>query len=242
MGVVYKAQHVRSDRWCALKWFRPAVVTMLDVRANFDRCSRVNHPSVVQHLDLNEAARYVTLAWVGGEALRWQLKREKRLPQQTVISLVLQLAHGLLALHREGVIHRDIRPVNIHRVGSLPVLLDVGVPYNQQTTSRPKPDLEQSGPQSYMAPEVLMENHFSELSDIYSLAVLAYHASTGKRPTRNSDGDHVNNVELEQGIDKGLLSIIQRGLKRDPAERFQDMGRLQAALLTCSGKPITTRS
>lgn len=229
MGIVYKALYLPTGEAYALKWFRPGRAAPFEIRNVFVRCSVLNHPGIVRFRDIDEKASFIVMDLVEGLALRWRLKQIKILPISEVLELAFSLCDSVQALHRVGVLHRDIRAINIHMTQTGPVLIDIGVPY-QMNMPEKKVNLARSGPAACIAPEVLMKHKFTMRSDVYSLAAVLYRALVGKSPARNQAGEHLTRPTVEVGKSEALLQVLRVGLAQVSERRFSTVKAMACAL------------
>ena len=118
MGVVYRAEQLPLGRTVALKVIRPETSESGDYRARFLREARlaaaVDHPHIVSVFDFGEHAGrlYLTMQWVDGVDLQ-RLIDQRRLDPGRAVRIVTQIASALGAIHRVGMLHRDVKPANI---------------------------------------------------------------------------------------------------------------------------------
>ncbi|HWM88536.1 MAG TPA: serine/threonine-protein kinase, partial [Kofleriaceae bacterium] len=201
MGIVFLGEHLQlgrkvalkflherllSDRWAVSRFFAEAVAA-----------SRISHPGAVSVFDYGsfEGGAYLVMEFLRGETLRARLERERRLPIPRVLDIGVQLALTLAAAHDAGVIHRDLKPDNIHLVpdpsGSgyeYVKVLDFGVA--KLTAGSCVPQTQRGdllGTPLYMAPEQSVHaGTVDRRCDIYSLGCLLYQLITGLAPFRGS--------------------------------------------------------
>ena len=217
-----------------LKFPKPQVVAVATYRAAFVReawvGARVHSPWVGRTIELprgRQTCLYTVMPLYQGELLETRLTR--RLGLEEGRNIAIKLARGAAALHRAGIIHRDIKPDNVilERDGSLK-LLDLGVVR--------VPGLEDSPPESipgtpaYMAPEMFDGELGNEATDLYALGVTMFRAFTGEFPYGNPDAtsspprDRPRALSaLRPDLPAWLEAAIGRAIAIDPAERFRDM-------------------
>src|SRR5207302_5544973 len=123
MGAVYKARDMELDRVIALKVIRPELASNPEILQRFKQelilARQVTDRNVIRIFDLGEAdgIKFITMEYVQGESLYQILRREGKVPVSEAIDIMRQMLSGLLSAHREGVIHRDLKPGNIMRDG-----------------------------------------------------------------------------------------------------------------------------
>lgn len=195
MGIVYLA--LGSDgRQYAVKIMPPTKMTH-DLRRRFTReaefAMKVRHPNLISVYDVGEDPEngwcYLVMDYVSGGSLADRLKTRGRFPIEEAVAVVAQIAAGLDAAHRHGLVHRDIKPDNIlFDADGTPKLADLGVAkfeeYQQSVVTATGVII---GTPAYMAPEQMVNSHEVDLrADIYSLGVVLYEMLTGKRPNDGS--------------------------------------------------------
>lgn len=204
---------------------------------------------------------YLVTEYVPGVTLDAKLAG-RPLPEAEVLQLGKQLASGLEAAHKEGVIHRDLKPGNMKITpdGRLKIL-DFGLAYMLRTeteTTATAPLSEtyaDAGTLPYMGPEQVKGQTPDACADLWSAGVVLYEMSTGKRPFGDAMGARLMGGQLiaailEQApvpprqvnpkISEGLERIILRALQKDPQERYQSAGdlRIDLANLATGTMPI----
>ncbi|MBW2733164.1 MAG: serine/threonine protein kinase [Deltaproteobacteria bacterium] len=119
MGEVWMAQHLRLPRRVAVKFLLASANDRPELLARFKRetqvTSQLGHPNIVEVLDTNtmsDGRPYYVMELLEGENLRHRL-RDGKIPQDRTLELLRQIASGLHAAHRAGVVHRDLKPENI---------------------------------------------------------------------------------------------------------------------------------
>ena len=195
MGDVYRAQDVRLQRPAAVKLLRATLSADLDALRRFSRegmnASRINSPHVVQVYDAGETPAgipYLAMEFVPGKSLGRLLADEGPLGPGRAAELVRQIAAGLDAAHRLGVVHRDLKPDNILIAGAgtaeeTAKVVDFGI-------SRALRDESQkvtktgfvAGTYEFMSPEQVLGGELDQRSDLYALGLIAFMLLTGKLP------------------------------------------------------------
>jgi serine/threonine protein kinase/Flp pilus assembly protein TadD len=266
MGVVYRARDQRLERDVALKLLPPGALGDASARKRFRKealaLSRLNHPNVatVHDFDSQEGTDFLVTELVRGLTLDDKLAAGP-LPEKEVIQVGLQLADGLEAAHREGVIHRDLKPGNLRLTpeGRLKIL-DFGLakrvdPADQtsMTQSLSEPGAT-AGTLAYMAPEQLKGEKVDARSDLWAAGVVLYELSTGRRPfegrTANALADQIFHAAppspqtLQPALSPRLAEVILKCLEKDPDNRYQsakellvDFRRLGTATAVATASP-----
>ena len=232
----------------ALKFPKPEVGAVGARHAAFVReawvGARVSSPWVVHVVEPppgRQTRLYTVMPLYQGELLEARLTRRPLLGLEQGRQIAVGIARGAAALHRAGVIHRDIKPDNVllEGAGSLK-LLDLGVarvPGLEDAASTEIP-----GTLAYMAPEMLSGDAGDEATDIYALGVTMFRAFTGEFPYGNPDPvsparrDRPTALTaLRLDLPAWLEAAIGRAIAADPSQRFRDM--LEFALEMEAGPP-----
>jgi len=217
-----------------LKFPKPQMAAVSTYRAAFVReawvGARVHSPWVGRTIELPPGRRtclYTVMPLYEGELLETRLTR--RLGLEEGRNIAIKLARGAAALHRAGIIHRDIKPDNVilEREGSLK-LLDLGVVRVPGLEDFPPENV--PGTPGYMAPEMFDGEPGNEATDLYALGVTLFRAFTGEFPYGNPDATSPPRRDrpkalsaLRPDLPAWLQAAIGRAIAIDPAERFRDM-------------------
>ena len=252
MGVVYKARDTLLDRFVALK-FLPAQFTQdKDRRERFiteaKAASALDHPNICTIYEIDETddgQLYICMAFYGGQTLKDKIK-DKRLKIKDAVSYAIQLAQGLQRAHEERIIHRDIKPANIMITDRGEIkILDFGLA--KLAGENLTETISTKGTIAYMAPEVIRGLPLDHRSDIWSLGVVLYEMLTGHLPFSGEYAEPMMYSILNESLETigkyredvpGSLEItIEKLLKKDRDERYQDLGDLLMDLDDFSKSP-----
>jgi serine/threonine protein phosphatase PrpC len=220
-----------------LKFPKPQVASVATYRAAFVReawvGTRVNSPYVGRTIELppgRQTALYTVMPLYPGELLSTRLARRPMVGLEEGRNITIKLARGVAALHRAGIIHRDIKPDNIilESEGSLK-LIDLGVVRVPGMEDFPPEDI--PGTVAYMAPEMFAGEPGNEATDIYALGITMYRAfSGGEYPYGNLDATNPPRQkrpkplsELRPDLPAWLGAALARAIASDPAQRFRDV-------------------
>ncbi|HEY4242713.1 MAG TPA: serine/threonine-protein kinase [Kofleriaceae bacterium] len=246
MGKVYKVKHTHLSRTFALKIISSQVAETDEARELFYRearfASAMSHPNIVSVVDFGEDEKvgmFMVMELVEGEALNRVLFREKQLSVRKACEIVLQVAEALSYIHKQAVVHCDIKTENIliteeeqegKRTRMVPKLLDFGLA-RSLTASRASTSL--SGTPHYVAPERIRGEPASPASDVYGVGILLYELITGQvpwdGPVQKILAGHLDETAkspatlVEGGIDPALERLIYHALAKRPSERHKDM-------------------
>ncbi len=247
MGIVYEAEHVEIGRRVALKILRWNAAKTPMARERFREearmTTRIDSPYVVEVLDfgfLPDGRAFYAMEFLDGRSLASELAAEGVLPPHRVIGLLRQLCKGLAAAHRQGVIHRDVKPENVIVVREhgreVAKLVDFGVAIETQTELQGMT----AGTPHYMAPEQVAGQPCDGRLDMYALGCCAYELSSGEPPFNAGSVDQILRDQIDRDpmplrvrrpeVPPALERVIMRCLAKDPDDRYADMDDLEAAL------------
>ena len=190
MATVYLAHDLKHDRQVAFKLFRPEIAFNIDVlrfRREIATAARLQHPHICSVYDSGETdgLPWFTMPYVRGESLRERLRREGRLPVDEALRITREAAQALAYAHREGVIHRDVKPENILLTeDGMTLLADFGIARSlRRNQDEHLTDTGQNvGTPAYMAPEQVMALPVDARTDQYALAATCWEMLAGARP------------------------------------------------------------
>jgi serine/threonine-protein kinase len=264
MGVVYRAHDTRLDRDVALKVIRSGAINDSSARERFKKeamlLSKLCHPNIAQVYDFDEqdGVEFLIMEYVKGNTLASTITAGP-VPEETAISVGIQIASALENAAEVGIVHRDLKPSNtmITSKGNVKVL-DFGLArlfrsHDENITESIDSAGGIAGTLPYMAPEQLRGEPADFRSDIYSLGAILYEAGTGQRPfdSRISTGlisDILNKspIPLRQrnpNLSPGFESIVLRCLAKEPRQRYQRASEARVALeiIRGSGGIVTSR-
>src|SRR4051812_27486274 len=252
-GTVYKAIDNKLGRTVVIKVL-PAELTAKQANLKrFERearlASALDHPNICTIFDLNEinGIHFIAMQLVEGKNVR-ELVNGRPLELQSALSIAIQVADALAAAHDRGIIHRDIKAGNVMVTGSgqakvldfgLAKLLDedaartsgihhtelteVGIPYGTAT---------------YAAPEQARGDRVDSRADVFSTGVLLYEMLTGSWPFKGKTAVDVRHAVLHEEptpvnelrpdpIPERLQQVLDRALKKDPRDRYQQISQFR---------------
>src|SRR5688572_13838503 len=188
MAVVFKAYQSSLDRYVAIKVLPPSLVEKAPVFIKrFQReakaIARLHHPNILPVYDFGVEGEYnyIVMRYVKGSQTLSQMIPQG-LDYQSKVDLVLQIAGALAYAHKEGIIHRDVKPSNILLDEGWTLLSDFGLAKANELTSRLTSTGSHIGTAAYMSPEQAQGVLIDQRTDIYALGVILYELLTGTIP------------------------------------------------------------
>jgi serine/threonine-protein kinase len=268
MGKVYRAEQVALGRAVAVKVLDasanhrnadPALERRFFLEASLS--AKLAHPNVVTVHDYGRVESadgvrfYLVMELLEGETLFRRLKRgPKPLPAQEAVAIAIEIARGLRAAHRAGLVHRDLKPANVMLLpsdegGPAVKILDFGLV--KQLESDLREDITREGTflgsPRYMAPEQVSAGPVDHRCDLYALGVILYECLTGVTPFDGKTSmdvlvKHINAPvpwmrDRAPGVEvsPALEAIVRRLLEKNPAARFPDADSVVNALREVAG-------
>jgi len=253
MGSVWLARERSLDRLVAIKVLGVESLQFGDLRERFRReariAARLMHPNIVPLYAFGETpdALYLVMGYVEGESLAARLEREKRLPRPVTLRILAEIADALAFAHREGVVHRDVKPDNIliEAKSGRAMLADFGIARAEGGATSVTMTGMAVGTPSFMSPEQAAGTATVDgRADVYSLSVVGYRMLAGKLPFA---GTSLQSLMAQHAVqkpddlalavprpDRGVARVLMRGLEKDPAMRWaraddmRDMIRLES--------------
>ena len=234
MGQVYEAFDADLARSVAVKVMRPDRAADPDARERFLREARalaaVTNPHVVtiHHVGQHDNQPFLVMEMVAGETLDARL-RNGPLPMLQLLNIAREMAAGLAAAHRAGVVHRDIKPDNVVLAAGedRAKLIDFGLAHTARLGDGENATV---GTPLYMAPEQVRGTQVTPRTDLFSFGVVLYRMATGTTPFEGasmtewrdrllSDDPPVSPDEWNPAVPPPLSGLIHRLLARDPDDR-----------------------
>lgn len=256
MGAVYRATDLRLGRVVAIKILRGGPladeVARSRMRSEASLAASINHPAVAQIFDFEQdrsahgGLSFIVMELIEGKSLSQLLREQGTLPAEQVLAVVKQVAEGLEAAHRVGVVHRDLKPSNIMLTpAGRTVLVDFGIA--QTVASEPVTDTGvMVGTVEYMSPEQAAGRPATSQSDLYALGVVAHHCLSGASPFRRESQiatalAHLNDElsPLPPEVPAEVDQLVRSLTAKDPAQRPSsaadvalEAGRIRAVVLS----------
>lgn len=252
MATVYRAYQPNTDRYVAVKVIHRAIAGEAGGLERFQRearlITRLEHPHLLPVYDYDGAhdPPYIVMRYLEGGTLKDAIRKEGRLPLHEVAHMMRQIASALDYAHRQGVIHRDIKPTNvmIDQDGNA-FLMDFGIARVSDSEGLTQTGFAVGTP-GYMAPEQGMGlDTVGARADIYSLGVMLFEMLTGRMPfiaetpmaviLKHLQDDVPSAEELVPGLQQGVDDVIRKAMAKLPEERYATAGEMAEALIRLVG-------
>jgi serine/threonine protein kinase len=256
MGDVYKVEHTFLGTIRVIKVIRPQIQESRDAHERFLRearaATKVQHPNVATMHDfaaLPDGSHYMVWEYIDGENVAQRLRTRGPLPPRQAVQIAIQALHGLEAIHRAGIIHRDVSPENLmiaHGTDAVKII-DLGVAKvdDPSEVSATRTGIF-VGKLRYAAPEQLgfIEEgaKIDARADLYAMGMVLYELLTGRPPYEAKSPHeyfvlHAREVELQPAElppdlpgGAALQEVLRRALARDRNQRFASAHDFAAAL------------
>src|SRR4051794_38699646 len=248
MSTVQLAFDTRLERYVAVKLLAEHLAADDGFVARFRRealaAARLVHPNIVQVYDAGTDERserqFIAMEYVEGQSCAELLREHGRLAPDEVVDICAQACHGLDYAHRNGVIHRDIKPGNLLvNPDHIVKIADFGIAKAADDSDITRVG-SVIGTAAYLSPEQARGEPAGPGSDLYALGVVAYQLLTGRLPyqgasltdlARQQDsGPPTDLQQLVPGLSPALSAAIMRALTPDPAQRYAAAPQMERGL------------
>ena len=254
-ALVFRAYDPQLDRFLAIKVLRDRLARDEDYRDSFIHEARLaaqlTHPNIVTIFDvgITDGKPYIAMELLEGATLEQILKSRGKLPIKSTLAIANQLASALVYAHKQGVVHRDIKPGNILILKDKKTtkLTDFGIAQIDENLSRSGGLADKVlGTPEYMSPEQILGQPVDHRSDLYSTGVLIYRMLSGLPPFIADDLGElfkqiIKNKVPELVIDNAqvkddLKDLLRKLLQKRPEKRYQNASFLVSELRQISNK------
>src|SRR5262245_54847604 len=246
MGTVFKAHDPVLDRPVAIKVISPEVEVTDELKARLFReahaCAKLNHRNIITVYELgeDEGRLFIVMEFLEGQELKRIIERRTSLSLEEKLAIMAQICEGLHYAHQSGIIHRDMKPGNIFVLkDGQTKILDFGIARVVTADSSLTGTGRVLGTLRYMAPEQV-RGRVDKRSDIFSVGAVFYELLTWRRAfdganpleildsLRSEDPPRVDLID--SSIPADLAGVIERALRKLPAERFPDLSEMGARI------------
>jgi eukaryotic-like serine/threonine-protein kinase len=261
MAEVFRGRDIRLDRVVGIKTLRDDLARDQTFQARFRReaqsAASLNHPSIVAVYDTGEdmvgnlPVPYIVMEFVDGRTLRDLLKDNRRLLPERALEITDGVLRALDYSHRNGIVHRDIKPGNVMltRSGEVKVM-DFGIARavadSQMTMTQTAQVI---GTAQYLSPEQARGERVDARSDLYSTGCLLYELLTGRPPFTGDSPvaiayQHVKEEpvppsQIDPEVPPWADAIVLKAMRKDPADRYQSAGEMRNDIQRAlSGAPL----
>ncbi len=259
IGVVYLAHDPQIDRPVALKVLRQDRIVNEDFILRFEQeakaIGRLSHQNIVTVYDVGQDHNtiYIAMEYLKGMPFD-EVIRSRRLENEKIIDIGVQVAEALDYAHKHKIVHRDIKPSNMILTDEGTVkLTDFGIAHiGDQTATQLTQVGEILGTPVYMSPEQAMGSPIDGRTDLYSLGVILYELIVGRRPFNGGNMTAILRAIIQDTPDppsqtdpfipKALSDLIMRSLSKDPGDRFQTGAEMAMALKVALKQPENKRN
>jgi serine/threonine-protein kinase len=248
MSTVQLAFDTRLERNVAVKLLAEHLAQDPSFVSRFRRealaAARLVHPNVVQVFDFGSddasGRQYIVMEYVDGQSCAEILRERGHLPPEEAVDILTQACRGLDYAHRNGVVHRDVKPGNLLRSTDGAIkLADFGIAKAAEQSDITKVG-SVLGTAAYLSPEQARGEPAGPASDLYALGVVAYQLMAGRLPYEaasltdlarlQESGDPEPLDDLNRDVPPALATAVRRALARDPARRYTDAAEMEDAL------------
>ena len=248
MATVYLAEDIKHKRKVALKILKPELAAVIGAErflTEITTTAGLQHPHILALHDSGEASGYLyyVMPYIEGETLRDKLDREKQLGVEESVRIARDVADALDYAHRQGVIHRDIKPGNILLHDGRPVVADFGIALAVSAAGGGQDD--RDGPESWDTalhePEqASADRDLSARSDVYSLGCVLYEMIGGQPPHTGPSAQSIlvhiltkeatSLTELRHTVPPNVAATVAKSIEKLPADRFETAKAFMEAL------------
>ncbi|MEM7408624.1 MAG: protein kinase [Myxococcota bacterium] len=233
MGIVYKAEDTVLDRVVAFKVLPESLKENPQALKNFLReakhAAQLNHPNIVTVYDAGEqdGVYYIAMEYVDGNTLKDIIKHRGKIAPRGIVHVVSQMAEALAYAHEKKIVHRDVKTANTMWTKDRKAkIMDFGLAKVIEEVRNHTTVI--SGTPYYMSPEQTLGKNVDHRSDLYSLGVSVFEMATGELPFTegNLPYHHVHTPapsvrEIDAEVPDGIAKVVEKCLRKDPAERYQ---------------------
>ncbi|SEF67764.1 serine/threonine protein kinase [Caloramator fervidus] len=242
MALVYKAKDFTLNRYVAVKILRPEFATDFEFVSKFKReslaAASLSHPNIVSIYDVgeDEGLNYIVMEYIKGKTLKDYIKEKGKIKYDEALKITYQIALALDHAHKNGVVHRDIKPHNILITeDNIVKVTDFGIA-RASTANTVTNTGKVLGSVHYLSPEQARGGFSDHRTDIYSLGVVLYEMLVGRPPydaespitiaLKHIQDDVVEPLHFEPNIPQAVNDIVVKMMQKDMTKRYQNAKEL----------------
>lgn len=246
MGVVYKAEDLRLERFAALKFLPAHLNTSEEEKQRFiheaKAASALDHNNICTIYEIGETEdnlTFIAMAYYDGGSLKQKIE-QRIFPIKDAVDMTMQIAQGLIKAHERGIFHRDIKPANVMLTpDGVAKIVDFGLAKLTWGTKITQSGTTMGTP-AYMSPEQATNTDLDHRTDIWALGVVLFEILTGHVPFQsekdlvvlykiiNEKPEPMHKYRPE--VPDELLNVIDRALQKSPKDRYSTMNDMLLAL------------
>ncbi len=249
MGIVYLAEDTKLKRNVAIKFLPRHIAADTEERQRFEieaqAAASLNHPNIttIHAIEESEDQIFIVMEFIDGDELKDKIKTGA-LPFEETINIAVQIAEGLNAAHKKGIVHRDIKSANIMitKDGNVKIM-DFGLAKiggGSQVTKLGST----IGTIAYMSPEQARGETLDQRTDIWSFGIVLYEMLTGGQPFKGAYDQAIiysilNEEPENNNIPEEYSYILKKALAKSPSDRYQTTSKLLSDLKSLKGDSIS---
>jgi len=246
---VVKCRDNTLDELVAVKILKPEFSKSKDIIKRFKReikiSRKITHKNIcrIYNFGTHDNLFFIVMELMEGMQLSEYLSSRDSLDDDIRYSIAIKILQGLETAHEQNIVHRDLKPQNIMIINNFePILMDFGLAkyYGEKIDKTSKLNI--SGTPEYMSPEQIKLKGLDNRSDIYAFGIILYEMFTGKYPYSGTKAidliyNHISEVppapiEIDPEIHSNLNEIIQKCMRKNPEERYQNVSDILSELLS----------
>jgi eukaryotic-like serine/threonine-protein kinase len=246
MGEVYEAaDDLLHSNHVALKIIRGEIAADSEISHRFVQevllARKIRHPNLCPIYEIFRCDEtpppflFLTMKLLSGETLGSRIRKRVMMSRAEMLQIFHQMVDGIAAIHKAGIVHRDIKPTNVMLDGSgsnvIVSIMDFGLARDYESdTSLLKPGMV-AGTPGYLAPELMMGALPSPASDVFALGVLLHQVLTGERPIDSSNGRSKDPAPSlrHAPVPRAYIDAVRQFLSEDPILRYRAFERIRTA-------------
>jgi tRNA A-37 threonylcarbamoyl transferase component Bud32 len=257
MGEVWRGRDLVLGRTVAVKIVLPALLDTPTFRARFVAEARVmammDHPGIVRVYDYGytdatdpdtPGAAFLVMEFIEGESLDRVLARTGALEPRFAMKVLASLLDALGAVHRTGVVHRDVKPANVMLTSGGVVLADFGIARSPESLGLTAADA-LMGTVPYLAPELFHAEPPTPAADVYAVGILGYELLSGRQPFQAGSTAAVMYMHMHEPppplpdyVATPAAEVLWHALEKDPTNRWADGAEMAEAVRHVLAGPV----